>query len=321
MTTPQQELWLKNAPGRRMNPDGAYGLQCVDLSDDYCIALFGNWASTLGAGNAATLFNAANPAYFQKIANDPNDLTLIPERGDIIIWGPMPGNPAGHIAVVLSATQKNVTVVEQDGFLQIPARVSTHPYNLSGGITVGWLRPRYTKIVTAQGGAEDMTNEQIVTQALIATQRIDPATYPKEALAGHVARLAAGTPLATIIGDFIHDAGLLDAEGYNLEALATYAQAKDMPDPERYAYDRWMGGATFETVLTSDLHADRDAAVAQAETNRKLVEMVDAKTAETARLQSQLAAAKKPDPLPDTRTWQQLVTDGLNKMVKEITGK
>lgn len=173
---------------------------------------------------------------------------------------------------------------------------------------------------TAQGGADDMTDQDIILNALVATQHIDPATYPQAALDGHVARLRAGTPLSTLIAEFIRDGGWLDEAGYNLSALAMYAEAKGMTNPKDYAYARWTGGDTFHMVITGDLRADRDAALAQAETNKKLTDQIADNITTIGRLQDQLGQAQKPDPLPDTRTWAQLITDGIKKLYHQTKG-
>ena len=120
---------------------------CKDVIDDYCLWLFNDWVNTIRPANAKEAFANSNGEYFEKIANNPNDSNLIPQRGDIIIWGAMSGNPYGHIAVVAGADTNGVDVIEQDGFLQIPARLYRRPYVLAGGVVIGWLRPRPEKII------------------------------------------------------------------------------------------------------------------------------------------------------------------------------
>lgn len=139
--------WINNAPGRRIDVDGSYGLQCKDVIDDYCLWLFNDWVNTIRPANAKEAFANSNEEYFEKIVNNPNDPNLIPQRGDIIIWGAMSGNPYGHIAVVAGADANGVDVIEQDGFLQVPARLYHRPYVLAGGAVIGWLRPRPEKII------------------------------------------------------------------------------------------------------------------------------------------------------------------------------
>lgn len=120
---------------------------CKDVIDDYCLWLFNDWVNTIRPANAKEAFANSNEEYFEKIVNNPNDPNLIPQRGDIIIWGAMSGNPYGHIAVVAGADANGVDVIEQDGFLQVPARLYRRPYVLAGGAVIGWLRPRPEKII------------------------------------------------------------------------------------------------------------------------------------------------------------------------------
>nr|DAW32258.1 MAG TPA: Endolysin [Caudoviricetes sp.] len=140
--------WFKNAIGRGMNPDGAYGYQCKDVADDYCIHLFGNWQNTIRPADAKNAFNNANDEFFIKIANDLNNSNLIPQRGDIVVWGASQANPYGHIAVVESADTTGVNVIEQDGFTNTtPAYQAKRGYVYAGMPCIGWLRPRPEKII------------------------------------------------------------------------------------------------------------------------------------------------------------------------------
>lgn len=147
-TTPAEVSVLELDGDKTYIAEGHGHHNCKDLADAYCIHLFGDWQNTLRPNDAADAFNGANDEYFIKITNNPNDPNLIPQPGDIITWGPMPGNPAGHIAVVYSADANGVAVLEQDGFLQIPARKKYWPNYIVGGVlTQGWLRPRPEKII------------------------------------------------------------------------------------------------------------------------------------------------------------------------------
>ena len=140
--------WFKTAVGRGMNPDKAYCYQCKDVADDYCIYLFGNWQNTIRPADAKDAFARSNPDYFVKIANNLNDPNLIPQRGDIIVWGASRANPYGHIAVVESADKSGATVIEQDGFKNTtPAYRAKRGYVYAGMPCIGWLRPRPEKII------------------------------------------------------------------------------------------------------------------------------------------------------------------------------
>lgn len=163
MTTARQEAWFGGALGRLMNLDGVYDYQCVDVPNDYANFIFGDWQRTIRRGDAKDKYTNAPADYWQKI---PYSSGQRPERGDVIVWGPMPsiGNPAGHIGVVESATASNVTIFEQDGFLQIPTRRKTHPYRLNGALPIGWLRPRPEKMI----GGSPMSDQELRTRADIA---------------------------------------------------------------------------------------------------------------------------------------------------------
>lgn len=138
-----QDAWFAGAVGRPMNPDNAYGLQCKDVADDYCITLFGGWIHTIRPGNGKDVFNNANPDFFIKVANNPNDPNQVPPRGAIINWGASRAVPEGHVAVVESADGNGVTVIQQDGYVQYAARRVRLPYRLANGaMVVGWLIPK-----------------------------------------------------------------------------------------------------------------------------------------------------------------------------------
>lgn len=142
-TKAAQDEWFANAVGRPMNPDNAYGLQCVDVADDYAQALFGDWVHTLRPGNAKDLFSNANPSFFTKVLNNPADQNLIPPRGAIAVYGASRAVPEGHTAVVESSDIYGSTVIQQDGYLQYPARRVRLPYVLSNGAPlIGWLIPK-----------------------------------------------------------------------------------------------------------------------------------------------------------------------------------
>lgn len=142
-TKAAMDRWFEGAVGRYMNPDNAFFYQCKDVADDYCLALFGNWVNTIRPGNGKDVFNNANPHYFHKILNNPHDPHLIPQRGDIIVYGASRAVPEGHVAVVESADIHGCTVIQQDGYLQHPARRARLPYVLpNGATTIGWLRPK-----------------------------------------------------------------------------------------------------------------------------------------------------------------------------------
>lgn len=143
MTNKAQETWLNNVVGKYIDVDGAYGYQCKDVIDSYCQAMFGNWIDTIRPNNAKDCFDGCNPDYFDRLAQNWNDPNWKPIRGDIIVYGASPAVPEGHIAVVESANNESITVLQQDGYSQTPTERRVLAYILPNGAKcIGWLRPK-----------------------------------------------------------------------------------------------------------------------------------------------------------------------------------
>jgi hypothetical protein len=99
--------------GKKIDFDGAYGAQCVDLFRQYCRDV---WELPhLGAvEGAADLWNKYNilPLEKQYLCR-----VAAPEDGDAVIFGPTATNPYGHVAIVVRCGVP-LLVFEQDGFKQ-----------------------------------------------------------------------------------------------------------------------------------------------------------------------------------------------------------
>lgn len=142
MAHPKIEAWFGSVVGRRIDVDKHYGLQCKDVIDDLCMALWGNWTNTIRPGDAKFCFDGSNPTYFEKIRNSP---TGVPPRGSVIVWNGNMGGGFGHIAVVTSANVNSFSVVEQDGFRQVAAYTKTYP---NYAHVIGWLIPKLPEPIT-----------------------------------------------------------------------------------------------------------------------------------------------------------------------------
>lgn len=160
MTHPRIEAWLRSAAGRAMNPDGRYGLQCVDAADLYAQEIFGvPWEQCVGGvGGANELLDRVPDEYWIRTDND-GSVDLIPSRGDVVVWGGDGSNRWGHVAIVSRADALGVDVVQQDGFAlphqfvdgnwysAKPAHTARLGYSQAGtGYMIGWLTPRPNKI-------------------------------------------------------------------------------------------------------------------------------------------------------------------------------
>lgn len=154
--------WLKTSVGVAFL--GPWLAQCGRYSQDTAMAYF-NAPRYVGHGygDARDIMENCDRKYFDVIWNKPGDPNLIPRRGDLIIWDGIPlwdGKKYGHIAAVVSATQNNVVVVQQDGaapptrnvggyeYSVKPAHVATLPYFGPGtvGAVRGWIRPKWQMV-------------------------------------------------------------------------------------------------------------------------------------------------------------------------------
>lgn len=97
-----QARWL----GKRVDQDGVFGYQCVDLIKQYAKEVLG---MTPGAwGNAIDYWKNTNHPLLSKYTRVASQS---PQRGDIVILNGTAGNPYGHIGI---ATDSN-TMLEQNG--------------------------------------------------------------------------------------------------------------------------------------------------------------------------------------------------------------
>lgn len=92
--------------GKSLDYDGVAGYQCVDLAKVYLDWMFGIKPGAWG--NAKDYWNNLNrPGMSDFFYRVPNTADLVVERGDIVVWGAMPGNPYGHIAIGLGEGDLN----------------------------------------------------------------------------------------------------------------------------------------------------------------------------------------------------------------------
>lgn len=143
--------WLVSAEGKYWNPDGQFGIQCVDLIDQYGQDLFGvHWSQCVGGvPGAKDLPNAMPDKYWQWFANRSEDRNWAPIRGDVLVYSGTGNNPAslnyyGHTAIALEKRLDAPYVLQQDGAAQyLPASRATLVWvSPVYGRIVGWLRPR-----------------------------------------------------------------------------------------------------------------------------------------------------------------------------------
>ena len=124
--------------------DGAYGKQCVDYVNEYAKVVLGipDAFYAQGIQYAYQVYtNYENlPRVKPHFTRVENAKTNYPAKGDVVIWGKARNGYAGHIAVVLGATEHTLTVAEQNYDGKGSVRTYTYPnYNF----VLGWLTPKH----------------------------------------------------------------------------------------------------------------------------------------------------------------------------------
>ena len=105
MVTQQQAIsYIKQKIGGRVDFDGWYGSQCVDLIMDYIHALWGGTTH----GNAIDYTANALPQGFKRY----NKGQVAAQPGDIAVW--YTSHPYGHIGVITAVNGNLITSVEQN---------------------------------------------------------------------------------------------------------------------------------------------------------------------------------------------------------------
>jgi hypothetical protein len=233
-----------------MNPDGHYGLQCVDLVDQYAQDIFGvPWSKSIGGVTGAKqLLDVAPDEFWIRTDNDPNNPNLIPSPGDVLVFAGSAINEWGHTAVCISADANGMWVVQQDGFAaplvwadgnwysNKPAHKAYLAYSSNGtGPIKGWLTPRPEKLpgfsVGPAGG--------IVT-TLAPNQRktgADPVNIRKEAkttaaIIGQIPPNTVQTFTGYVVGDMIdpYNVWYKGTDGYVWSGAFTEAKMDGLPN-------------------------------------------------------------------------------------------
>lgn len=109
--------------GKKVDFDGAYGAQCVDLFRQYChdVLDIPHTGSVDGAKDLYEKYGdlPQEKKYFTRLAKN-----AAPQYGYVAVWGATPTNKYGHVAIVLAKPDaSSLLVFEQNGVLQDGAKV------------------------------------------------------------------------------------------------------------------------------------------------------------------------------------------------------
>ena len=128
------EQFISKYLGKKVDFDGYYGGQCVDLYRQYVKDVLG-FPQSPGVGGAAEIWDSASPEYYEFIKNTPLG---IPERGDIVIWNRRVGGGFGHVAIFLDGDVNSFTSLDQNWPTLNEVTKTKHNYSC----VIGWLRPK-----------------------------------------------------------------------------------------------------------------------------------------------------------------------------------
>ena len=124
--------------GKKVDFDGHFGYQCVDLFRQYCKDVL-NVPHTGGVVGAKELYTRYDQMpleqkYFERIPYPD----VRPQAGDVVVFAAAGSNKYGHVAIVLDADHRVITVLEQDGFRQNGVHVGVWDYTR----VLGYLRKK-----------------------------------------------------------------------------------------------------------------------------------------------------------------------------------
>lgn len=130
--------------GKKVDWDGAYAGQCVDLFRQYVndVLNLQQPKGVVGAKDFWTNYET-DPILknnFQKIANTP---TGVPQEGDVMIWGAYTGNPYGHISIFIKGDVNKFVSLDQN--FPTLSKVTETEHNYTKPKVLGWLRPMVTQ--------------------------------------------------------------------------------------------------------------------------------------------------------------------------------
>lgn len=118
------DKFLNKYFGKKIDFDGMYGAQCVDLFRRYCNDVF-NFPHTGSVEGAKEIYLNYDKMPLEKKYFDRKK-TIDSKCGDVVVFDKTDLNKYGHIAIFISWIEddKHMLVFEQDGFKQDGAKFS-----------------------------------------------------------------------------------------------------------------------------------------------------------------------------------------------------
>ena len=117
------EQFITKYCGKKVDYDGAFGAQCVDLFRQYCRDVL-DVPHTGSVDGAKELYERyadlpLEKKYFTRLTK-----SATPSYGLVAVWGATPTNKYGHVAIVICKMDaSSLLVFEQNGVLQDGAKI------------------------------------------------------------------------------------------------------------------------------------------------------------------------------------------------------
>ena len=111
--------FIKTNQGKKVDFDGKYGAQCVDLYRAYC-------RDVLDIQQTPAVAGAKDIITKPGVLEVTRDSALADySRGDVLVWDATSANKYGHVAILVAVyNTKYFVVFEQDGFKQDGAKLA-----------------------------------------------------------------------------------------------------------------------------------------------------------------------------------------------------
>lgn len=169
------DQFISQYSGKKIDFDGAYGGQCVDLFRQYCKDVLnvpqaypvpaypdrGRGAADFWTGYSSTPELNKN---FTQIKNTPE---FVPSKGDVVIWNRNAGGGHGHIAVFTSGDVNSFKSFDQNWRALSVSEITSHNYTNVYGV----LRPKVS--TTPEPMPEKTSDELLVKYGVKSTQELD----------------------------------------------------------------------------------------------------------------------------------------------------
>ena len=126
------EEFINKYINTKVDFDGAFGAQCVDLFRQYC-------KDVLNIPHTGTVDGAKDIVLnYRKMEGEQKYFYLLPitqfRTGDVIVWNANSINKYGHVAIGIGILGNGILVLEQDGLKQNGVKFKTRSFDNVLGI-------------------------------------------------------------------------------------------------------------------------------------------------------------------------------------------